>query len=95
MTAGGRVLRYSTEAAYPFYILHQTVLIGVAYVVCQWAWAPWAKFTLIIVASLGLTLGIYEVAVRRWGPVRFLFGMKPRRRATTPAQPAVPPAASA
>jgi len=92
LTAGGAVLKYATEAAYPFYILHQTVLIGVAYVVCQWAWAPWAKFTLIMVASLGLTLGIYEVAVRRWGPVRFLLGMKPRRRAGAPALPAVPPA---
>ncbi len=36
MTGGGPVLRYATEAAYPFYILHQTVIIGVAYTVCGW-----------------------------------------------------------
>ena len=97
MTGGGPVLRYATEAAYPFYILHQTVIIGVAYTVCGWSWAPWAKFTLVAIASLGLTMGIYEIAVRRWGPVRFLFGMKPARRAATatPAEPAAPPASPA
>jgi peptidoglycan/LPS O-acetylase OafA/YrhL len=88
------VLRYATEAAYPFYILHQTVIVAVAYIVCAWDWPVWAKFTLIAVASLALSVGIYEVAVRRWGPVRFLFGMKAKRRATgapagpTPAEPA-------
>ena len=91
------MLRYSTEAAYPFYILHQTVIIGVAYVVCGWDWPAWVKFTVIVIVSLGLTLGLYEVAVRRWGPVRFLFGMKPRKRASTaaPAEPAAPPASPA
>jgi glucan biosynthesis protein C len=97
MTGGGPVLRYATEAAYPFYILHQTVIVGVAYTVCGWSWAPWVKFTVIVIVSLGLTLSLYEVAVRRWGPVRFLFGMKPVRRAATaaPAEPAAPPAAPA
>ena len=37
-TAGGPVLGYATEAAYPFYILHQTVLVAVAYFVVQWDW---------------------------------------------------------
>jgi hypothetical protein len=27
-----------------------------------------------------MSLLVYEVAVRRWGPVCFLFGMKPRKR---------------
>lgn len=81
LTGGGRVLKYATEAAYPFYILHQTVIVGVAYVVCAWDMPAAAKFFLVAAVSLGLTLAAYEVAVRRWGPVRFLFGMKPRRRA--------------
>ncbi len=61
-------------------ILHQTVIVAVAYVVCAWGWPAWTKFALIAVASLGLSVGLYEVAVRRWGPVRLLFGMKRRRR---------------
>jgi fucose 4-O-acetylase-like acetyltransferase len=94
LTAGGAVLRYATEAAYPFYILHQTVIVAVAYVVCAWDWPVWAKFALIAVASLALSVGMYEVAVRRWGPVRFLFGMKSRKRAApaAPPEPVPPPA---
>ncbi len=94
LTGGGAVLRYSTEAAYPFYILHQTVVIGVAYIVCGWGWPAWSKFTVIVVVSLGLTLGIYEVAVRRWKPIRFLFGMKPKKRAAPAAPPGAGPAAA-
>jgi fucose 4-O-acetylase-like acetyltransferase len=83
MTAGGPVLAYATEAAYPFYILHQTVLVAAAYFVVQWDWPSGLKFAAIASASFALSLLIYEVAVRRWGPVRFLFGMKPRRRRTS------------
>ena len=90
LTAGGRVLAYSTEAAYPFYILHQTVIVAVAYVVVQWEVASGLKFAAIACASFALTLLLYEVAVRRWGPVRFLFGMKPRQRRDGGAPPAPP-----
>lgn len=82
-TAGGPVLGYATEAAYPFYILHQTVIVAVAYFVVLWDRAVGLKFAAIAVASFALSLLIYEVAVRRWGPVRFLFGMKPVRKRTT------------
>jgi hypothetical protein len=85
LMGGGRVLKYATEAAYPFYILHQTAIVAFAYVVCAWDWPVWAKFTVIALASLALSLGAYEVTVRRWGPVRFLFGMKPRRVRQRPA----------
>jgi glucan biosynthesis protein C len=83
MTAGGPVLGYATEAAYPFYILHQTVLVAVAYFVVQWDWAAGLKYAAIAVATFALSLLIYEVAVRRWGPVRFLLGMKPKRKRTS------------
>jgi fucose 4-O-acetylase-like acetyltransferase len=90
-TAGGPVLGYATEAAYPFYILHQTVLVAVAYFVVRWDWTSGLKFAAIAVATFALSLLIYEVAVRRWGPVRFLFGMKPRKKrsAGTAARPAL------
>jgi hypothetical protein len=31
------------------------------------------------VGSIAVTYGIYEVFVRRWRPMRFLFGMRPKR----------------
>lgn len=81
LTASGAVLRYATEAAYPFYIIHQTVIVTIAYFVCRWEWPSAAKFSFIASASLLLTGAVYEIAVRRWKPVRFLFGMKPLKRA--------------
>ena len=79
LMGSGPLLKYATEAAYPFYILHQTVIVALAYVICAWDWPVAAKFALIAVASLALSVGLYEVVVRRWEPVRFLFGMKRRR----------------
>jgi peptidoglycan/LPS O-acetylase OafA/YrhL len=72
-----RVLRYANQAAYPFYLLHQTVIVAVAYVVVHWSLGVWPKFAIIVVTSLALTVAIYEFVVRRTRLTRFLFGMKP------------------
>lgn len=69
-------LPYMNRAAFPVYILHQTVLIAVAYYAVQWALPVWAKFLLITVLSFVATMGIYEMLVRRVGFMRFLFGVK-------------------
>ena len=52
-TAGGPVLGYATEAAYPFYILHQTVIVAIAYFVVQWDWPSGLKFAVIAVTAFG------------------------------------------
>ena len=77
-----RAYGYATEAAYPFYILHQTVIVLIAWFVVQWGAGVPLKYIAIAVVSLLLSVGIYEVAVRRWNPVRYLFGMKPKRPRT-------------
>jgi glucans biosynthesis protein C len=74
-----RGLRYAAEASFPFYVLHQTVIVAVAYVVVAWNLAVWQKFTTVGLAALALTLVAYEVVVRRTNVTRFLFGMRPRR----------------
>ncbi len=76
-----KVLRYANEGAYPFYLLHQTVIIAVAYVVVRWNLGLWPKYGLVLAGSFALTLGLYELVVRRFNPIRFLFGLKPRRPA--------------
>jgi glucan biosynthesis protein C len=85
VTAKNRAYAYATEAAYPFYVLHQTVIVLLAYFVVKSGAGIPLKFIVIAVAAFGVTVGIYEVAVRRWNPVRFLFGMKPRRVSKTAA----------
>jgi glucans biosynthesis protein C len=76
-------LRYASEASFPFYVLHQTVIVAVAYVVVGWDLGLWPAFASIAVASLAVTVGLYELLVRRARPTRYLFGMKPPPAATT------------
>jgi glucan biosynthesis protein C len=82
-----RAYAYAAEAAYPFYILHQTVIVLLAYFVVRWGVGIPLEFTVIAVAACIVTIAIYEVAVRRWGAVRFLFGMKPRRKRAIELKP--------
>lgn len=70
-----RALRYANPAAYPFYLVHQTVIVAVAYVVVRWNVGLWTKFGTILVASFGLSLVAYEL-VRRTNATRYVFGLK-------------------
>ena len=60
-----RVLRYANPAAYLFYLVHQTVIIAVAYVVVRWNAGPWMKFGLVLMTSFGLSLAAYELSAGR------------------------------
>jgi glucans biosynthesis protein C len=80
LTADNRVLRYARDAAYPFYLLHQTVIIVIAFFVVQWNADTLLKFSVIAVCSLVATIGLYDLLVRRTNATRFLFGMKPKAR---------------
>lgn len=71
------VLRYASEAAYPFYILHQTVLVVLGWFVVHWPLAVAVKWVFICVVGGAVTLAMYEVLVKRSRILRFLFGMKP------------------
>lgn len=75
-----RVLDYATEALLPFYILHQTVIIIIGYYVVSWDAGIPFKFWFICITALAGTVAVYEIAVRRIPPMRFLFGMKLRRK---------------
>lgn len=73
-----RVIRYTSPAILPIYVLHQTVIVVIAFHVVRWEAGVPAKFLVTSVSSLVITLLLYELAVRHLPPMRFLFGMKPR-----------------
>lgn len=83
-------LKYANEAVLPFYILHQTVIVCLAYLVVQWAIPDLLKFLIILSGSFLITISLYEFVVRRFTVLRFLFGMKPLRKSST-AQPQLEP----
>ncbi|MBC7881146.1 MAG: acyltransferase family protein [Anaerolineae bacterium] len=69
-------LTYASEAAYPLYILHQSVIIAVAFYVVRWSVGAQGKFLAILTIALVVTIALYELFVRRTNFTRFLFGMK-------------------
>jgi Acyltransferase family len=85
LVAGGRrlfnfansLLDYANDAFYPFYILHQTILVAIALGIVELNVAWPIKYCLLLVGTFGITAAVYELLVRRWRPVRFLFGMRP------------------
>ena len=73
------VLRYASEAAMPFYLLHMTFSVLTGYVVIQLNAPVAIKYPLIVLIATGLTLVAYEL-VRRSNVTRWLFGMKPMKK---------------
>lgn len=74
------ILKHANEAVYPFYILHQTVIICIGYYWIQHFRGVYFNFLAILLLSFATTVGIYLLFIRPFGPVRFLFGMKPRKK---------------
>jgi hypothetical protein len=71
-----RWLQYGQEAVVPFYVLHQPVIVIIAFYVVQWQAGATVKMLAVVLASLLATAGIYELLIRRLAPLRLLFGMK-------------------
>jgi surface polysaccharide O-acyltransferase-like enzyme len=81
-----KLLQYMNEAILPFYVLHEPVIIIIAFFMLAWDIPTGIKFVFVTASSLLVTLAIYELLIRRIKPIRWLFGMKnphPHSRATT------------
>ena len=83
------ILSYANEAVLPFYVLHQTVLLSVGYFVVQWQIPDVLKWAIIAASAFSIILLVYEFLIRRFGVLRFLFGMKALPKSE--ARPALAP----
>ncbi|HET7465290.1 MAG TPA: acyltransferase family protein [Candidatus Dormibacteraeota bacterium] len=79
---------YAKESVLPVYVIHHPFVLAVASFVVTWDLAVWPKFAIILVIVFALTLGTYELGVRRWAATRFVFGMSPRPKRIDQAPPA-------
>jgi glucan biosynthesis protein C len=73
-------LQYGREASYPFFWVHQPVIISIAFYAVQWQVDLTIKLLVVVVGSFAVSLGLYELLIRRINPVRALFGMKPLKK---------------
>jgi len=75
-----RFLRYANEAVLPFYILHQTVILTIGFYVIRLDTSLWVEYLIIAFSAFAATVTVYELLVKRFNSLRFLFGMKLLRR---------------
>ena len=85
-----RFLKYFAEGAYPIYVLHQTIIVTIAFFVVQWGLGVAGKYAIIVALSFAGTVLVYDILVRRTNVTRFLFGMKPRPKKLREAAPVRP-----
>jgi hypothetical protein len=69
---------YVKEAQLPYYVLHLTPMIIIAFFVVQWQVNALVKYGVIVLGTLVAILMVYDLAIRRTWPTRFLFGLRPR-----------------
>ena len=80
----GAARRYLTEAVFPVYIAHQTLIVVMAHAFKPLGLAPGVEALLLMVLTATGSFGLYE-AVRRLPWARPLFGLAPRLRAAATA----------
>ncbi len=68
-------LSYWNEASLPFFVIHQPVIIVIAYFVVQWELFWPVKMLIVVLGSFFVCLGLYELVIRRLRPLRSVFGM--------------------
>ncbi|MGN9839035.1 acyltransferase family protein [Nonomuraea sp. H19] len=71
-----RLYAYLATAVLPLYVLHQPIVVAVAYFVVGWQAPILVEYLVIVALSLVLTVAAYDVLVRRTRVTRFLFGMR-------------------
>ena len=76
LNKSSRLLGYMNTAVYPFYILHQTIIVMIAYYVVGTKDEVSLKLIFLLVVCFSIIILIYHLFIRPYNVVRFLFGMK-------------------
>ena len=77
-------LAYLSEGSYAVYLLHQTVIVVLAFYIVGLDLSWPVQWLILLVAAVAGTFLVYE-GLRRVAWLRFLFGMRPLRRRPTPS----------
>ncbi|HEX2536194.1 MAG TPA: acyltransferase family protein [Chitinophagaceae bacterium] len=85
-------LAYLNNAAYPFYILHQTVIVVLAYYFVRTPETIGMKYVFTVLATAAVSLALYHLCIRPYALMRLLFGTRAAEpRKTRPMASALSP----
>ncbi|MEO5594253.1 MAG: hypothetical protein ABIR15_10175 [Chitinophagaceae bacterium] len=75
-----RFLQYTNQAVYPFYILHQTIIVAFGFYVVQWPVPAFIKLLVLIVITFSGLVILYHFVIKRFILTRILYGLKPKEK---------------
>jgi glucans biosynthesis protein C len=75
-----KALNYLNQAVYPFYILHQTVIVILTYYLVQTQETILMKYIFTVIATFFISVLVYHLFIQPYALMRFLFGMKPKSK---------------
>jgi len=76
MDVDSQVLQYGKGALLPFFVVHLLMVFLVAYFVVQLEAGLVPKLLAVVVGAFALSLGLFELLIKRVGVLRAAFGMK-------------------
>lgn len=76
--------KVANEAIYPFYLLHQPVILILGFLLNKVEMPDIWCFVVLTISSFGITFGFYWFLVRPFNVTRVIFGMKPVPRIQKP-----------
>jgi hypothetical protein len=79
LSFNNRFLQTSNELVLPFYILHQAIIVAIAFYVVSFSFIPIEKYIIIILASF-VIISVLLIPIRQFNPLRFLFGMRAKKQ---------------
>ena len=83
LTKDSAVLRYMTEAIFPWYILHQTIIVMAGFWLTRQGLSAGVEASLVILTTIARCGLIHEFIIRRVGVLRPLFGLRMRPKQTS------------
>jgi surface polysaccharide O-acyltransferase-like enzyme len=81
-------LTYFSDAIMPVYLMHQVVIVIAGTALLKAGLPGWVEYPALLTATALIPLVIYHLAVRRFDPLRFVFGLKTLPMRDRTSQPA-------
>ena len=69
-------LQYANRAVLPFYVLHQTLIVGIGFLLINWQAGLIGKWLVLAILSFVAIMVVYEFFIRRLRLLQLFFGMK-------------------
>jgi hypothetical protein len=76
LNTSSSILQYLNQAVFPFFIIHQTIIVAIGYWIVQLKVSIFTKYMLLSTCSSIIIYALYEYVIRRTKLTRFVYGIK-------------------